>query len=212
MELYNYFRSSASYRVRIALSLKKLPYDYKVVHLVNNGGEQNSTSYSSLNPMKQVPTLVDNNFSITQSLVILEYLDEAYPEIKLFPYNLQDRIRVKEFCEIINSGIQPLQNLKTTQMLDSIFNASSSQKNQWMQEWLSHGFRALESFMSKHSKTYTFGNSISAADCFLLPQIFAAKRFNFNTDNYPNVTRVYNSLSAVKEVQLAHPEKQPDFK
>ncbi len=212
MELYNYFRSSASYRVRIALHIKKLTYDYKAIHLINNGGEQNSADYVKINPMKQVPALVDNGFSVTQSLVIMEYLDEKYPEIKLFPYDLEGKTRVREFCEIINSGIQPLQNLKTTQMLDSIFKASPSQKDEWMQTCLSHGFDALESFMQIHSKAYTFGNSITAADCFLVPQVFAANRFNFKTENYPNVTRVYNSLLQINEVQMAHPEKQPDFK
>lgn len=211
MKLYNYFRSSASYRVRIALNVKQIPFEYCPIHLVNNGGEQNSIGYKELNPMKQVPTLIDKDFSITQSLVILEYLDEAYPQIKIFPHSLKDKIRVKEFCEIINSGIQPLQNLKTLQMLESICKANQTQKDQWMHEWLQHGLAAVEAFLQKHSSQFSYGNQITAADCFLLPQVFAAKRFQFKLESYPNILRVSQNLEKIKEVAAAHPEKQPDF-
>jgi maleylpyruvate isomerase len=211
LKLYNYFRSSASYRVRIALNLKELNYDYHAVHLVNNGGEQYAPTYAQINPMKQVPTLVDKDFSLSQSLVIMEYLDEVHPQTKLFPHSLKDRMRVKEFCEIVNSGIQPLQNLKVTQMLEKMFSATPTQREAWVHDWLHHGFTAMESFMQQHARTFTYGNTISAGDCFLVPQVFSAHRFNFKTDKFSNVMRVYNYLNNHPLVQKAHPSKQPDY-
>jgi maleylacetoacetate isomerase len=212
MKLYNYFRSSASYRVRLALNLKSLPFDYQAVHLVNNGGEQNHKDYVAMTPMKQVPTLVNNDFALSQSLVIMEYLDEVHPEIKLFPYALKDRMRVKEFCEVINSGIQPLINLKVLQTLESMFKANPLQKDEWTHVWMMHGMKAVEELLQRQSGKYSFGNSITAADCFLVPQVFAANRFHFKLDRFPNILRVYNSLAELPAVQRAHPEKQPDYK
>lgn len=212
MKLYNYFRSSASYRVRLALNLKGIPFEYQAVHLINNGGEQNNKEYAAMTPMKQVPTLVDGDFSLSQSLVIMEYLDEVHPEVKLFPYALKDRMRVKEFCEVINSGIQPLVNLKPLQTLESMFKISQTQKDEWVKFWTLHGMTAVEAMLQRQSGKYSYGNSVTAADCFLVPQVFTAKRFNVSLDRFPNTLRVFNALSELPEVQKAHPEKQPDYK
>lgn len=211
MKLYNYYRSSASYRVRIALNAKGIHYEYIPVHLLNNGGEQYSTDYSKLNPMGQVPTLVDKNISIAQSVAIIEYLDEKYPEPnKLLPYDIEKRALVREFCEIINAGMQPLQNLAVLQTIDKIFKPHESKKTEWMFTWMEKAFHAMESKLAKHSGNFCFGNQLTAADCFLVPQVFSSQRFGFDTTNYANITRVYSHLVKLDYVQKAEPSKQID--
>ena len=139
--LYNYFRSSASYRVRIALHHKRLPFEYKAVHLLNNGGEQNTAEYKNLNPAGEVPTLVHNGKALSQSMAILQYLDEVFPQHPLFPKDPFQKAKVIQFCEGINCT-QPYQNLRTTQVLEKDFQFSSEQKDKWMNYWLGRNFES----------------------------------------------------------------------
>lgn len=204
--LYGYFRSSASYRVRIAMNLKNLNYEYKAVHLINNGGEQHNDEYKKLNPSEQVPTLIHNGRALGQSMAILQYLDEVSPENPLFPTDPFEKARVIQFCEIINSGIQPLHNLAVT---DELARRGLDDKA-WVIHVISKGLGTLEAFLKNSAGTYCFGGSVSAADAFLVPQVFAAKRFNTPTDNYPTLMRVYENCCRLEAFQKAEPARQPD--
>jgi len=211
LKLYSYYRSSASYRVRLALAYKELNYDYLAVHLLNNGGEQNSPDYVAANPMRQVPTLVDGDLVLSQSLAIYEYLDEKYPNTKrLLPTDTAGRAKVREFCEIINAGIQPLQNLKTLQTLDEYFKPLAAVKMRWMHYWMARGYSALEEKLRMTSGTYSFGNTLTAADLFLYAQIFSSNRFQFSIETYPNMKRVYENIAKLEILEKAHPNQQID--
>ncbi len=207
--LYGYFRSSASHRVRIAMNLKNLKYDYKAVHLINNGGEQHNQEYKKLNPSEQVPTLVHNGKALGQSIAIIQYLDEVSPTSPLFPIDPFEKARVIQFCEIINSGIQPLHNLAVTDELGRR-GLDEKARGEWITHVISKGMSALELFLKDTAGTYCFGGALSAADAFLVPQVFAAKRFNTPTDQYPTVMRVFETCSKLEAFRAAEPMNQPD--
>ncbi|MEQ1666160.1 MAG: maleylacetoacetate isomerase [Bdellovibrionales bacterium] len=187
-KLYNYFRSSASYRVRIALHFKGIPFEYIPVHLVKDGGEQFLDNYKKLNPISQVPCLVHGDKTISQSVAIIEYLDEVVPTSPLYPKDAYQRALVRQICEIFNSSIQPLQNLIVLAELTNSFKANDAAKTAWIQRWNHNGLQAVESLIKTHASAnnnnndsslikYCFGDSFTAADCFLAPQIFSALRF-----------------------------------
>ncbi len=207
--LYGYFRSSASHRVRIAMNLKNLKYDYKPVHLINNGGEQHNQEYKKLNPSEQVPTLVHNGKALGQSMAIVQYLDEVAPEHRLLPTDPFEKAKVIQFCEIINSGIQPLHNLAVTDELGRL-GLDEKARGEWITVAISKGLNALEAFLKETAGTYCFGGSLSAADAFLVPQVFSAKRFNTSTDNYPTVMRVFENCCKLDAFKAAEPLNQPD--
>jgi len=211
IKLYNYFRSSASYRVRIGLNYKQIPYEYISVHLVKNGGEQNQAAYLSINPMAHVPALDHNGFVIAESMAILDYLDQVTPEHPLFPKKPHDRARVMQICEVINSGIQPLQNLKVLQYLEKDLGHAKPESDKWVQHWVEKGFASLEKILVNTSGSYCFGGEFTAADCFLLPQCFAARRFGVQIEKFPHISRVETNGLKLPAVQAAHPEKQPDY-
>jgi len=208
--LFSYFRSSAAHRVRIALNLKKIAYEYRSVHLLNAGGEQHSKEYRSLNPSREVPTLLIDGFTLAQSIAIIEYLDETQPSPALFPKSSGERAQVRRFCEIINSGIQPLGNLRVLQELERQFGANQEQKSAWTQHWIHLGLEAIDELLSKTAKTYSFGDQVSAADCFLVPQVFSAIRFGADHKPYRNVTRVFDTCMLMPEFVAAAPQNQPD--
>ncbi|MBX2996770.1 MAG: maleylacetoacetate isomerase [Bdellovibrionaceae bacterium] len=207
--LYSYFRSSASYRVRCALHLKGLKFDYKAVHLLNNGGEQHQAAYRDINPGREVPSLIHNGRVIGQSMAILEYLDDVAAGPRLFPNDPYQKSLVRQFCENINC-VQPLQNLRTVQFLTGDLGLPETLKQRWLDEWLGRSFETLETLLQKHSGTHCFGDQVGAADCFLVPQIFAAKRMNVDLSRYTNVLRVAQAAEALPAFQAAHPSRQPD--
>lgn len=211
LKLYNYFRSSTSYRVRLALEFKKLSYEYVPVHLLNNGGEQNSESYRKLNPIGGVPTLIHNEKVISQTMAIVEYLDEEFPStFQLFPKDHFLKAKVRQFCENINADIHGMNNLKVLKYLTEEFKISNDQKDQWTQHWLNQGFMALEKMASETAGQFTFADSITAADLFLGPQIVTAERFNVDVTKYKTLNKIYQNCMALPEFKKAHPFAQID--
>lgn len=199
--LYSYFRSSCSWRVRIVLAHKGIEYDTKPIHLLNQ--EQVSDEYKQLNPMGQVPALVVNDRTLTQSLSIMEYLEEAYPQKPLLPKDLLLRAKVREVCEIIGSGIQPLQNLSVLQKV-------GEGKMEWGHFYINKGFVALEQVLGKCAGKYSVGDEISFADCCLVPQVFNANRFKVDMAAFPTISHVHDALSSLETFKAAHPTNQPD--
>ncbi len=208
--LYSYWRSSCSWRVRIALNLKKIDYEYRPVHLVRDGGEQHKDNYRALNPMGQVPTFVDGERQITQSLVILEYLERHYPHPALYPQDEDLAWQVREIAEMVNTGIQPLQNLGTLQQLASRFGADAQAKSDWAAHFIAKGFAALETRLAKIAGTYSFGDQVTMADVLLVPQIYGANRFGVNMQPYPTINHVVANCEALDAFVQAAPAAQPD--
>lgn len=209
--LHNYFRSSTSYRVRIALEHKQISYEYHAVHLLKNGGEQNADSYRALNPMGGVPTLIHNGFVITQSSVIIDYLEEAFPKTtKLFPDDIFLKSQVKEICQIINADIHSYGNLKTLQYLEKNFSVTEDQKTKWIQDFFIQGLTALENKLHKTSGKYSFSEKITAADCFLIPLLFTAQRFKVPLEKFPTLIKIESECLKLESFKKAHPFCQPD--
>lgn len=211
LALYNYFRSSTSYRVRIALELKGLYYEYRPVHLLNNGGEQNSAFYRALNPVGGVPTLMHGEKVVSQSLPIVEYLEEISPRtIHLFPEDPFLKAKVRQFCEIINSDIHPLQNLKVLQQLEKQYGFTADQKTEWVKKWVMDGLTALEKVMQPFASTYCFGEKITTADAFLIPQLFSAQRFGVDISGFKELVRINENCLKNPAFMRAHPYRQID--
>ncbi len=211
MKLYNYFRSSASYRVRIALHHKGLDFEYVPVHLVKDGGQQHLPAYLKINPMGHVPTLEHNGLILGESMAILQYLEAIHPEQPLFPVSVGARAQVLQISELINSGIQPLQNLKVIKELEQNFGLSKADTERFVRHWILDGMSKLEQLVEGKSGAFLFGDTLTAADCFLVPQCFAARRFGVDVAMFPNLNRANASALLLKSVQLAHPESQPDY-
>jgi maleylacetoacetate isomerase len=192
VKLYDYYRSSCSYRVRIALNLKKLDYSVIPIHLVNNGGEQHSDEYHAINPQELVPSLETNDGIITQSLAIIEYLDEVHPYPALLPSDPLMRANVRSLALIIACEMHPVNNLRVLQTLKSKFDASDEQKSDWYHTFLKSGFDAFEIKLAslQRSKSVCFGDSITLADICLIPQIYNAKRFKFSLADYPLINEI----------------------
>jgi maleylpyruvate isomerase len=212
MKLHNYFRSSASYRVRIALNLKSLSYEYVSIHLSRGGGEQFTPEFRALNPLSLVPVLEGPDGPLTQSLAIIEYLDELYPEPPLLPKTAFERARVRALALIVACDIHPLNNLRVLNYLKSELHASEAAKLAWYRHWLGSGLAAFEAELtnSRYTGTFSNGETPSLADCCLVPQLFNARRFDCDLSPYPTllaVERACNELSAFRD---AAPEHQAD--
>ncbi|HEY8270377.1 MAG TPA: maleylacetoacetate isomerase [Pseudobdellovibrionaceae bacterium] len=206
--LHNYFRSSTSYRTRIVLNYKNLPFEYKAVHLLK--GEQLSPEYKKLNPIGGVPTLVHNGKVIPDSYAIIEYLEEIVPTPALLPKDIYLRARVRQVCEIINSSMHPLGNLRVLKYLEQKNGYNQNQKDEWAQHWGSLGLEALETNLQEFAGTYCFGDSVTMADVFLVPQIVTCQRFKIDTEKYKLLTRIFNHCQKLEAFTKAHPFRQPD--
>ena len=187
LTLFSYWRSSSSYRVRIALELAGLAYAYRAVHLVKNGWEQHSDEFIQLNPKGEVPFLVDHDVRLSQSLAIIKYLDEKYLQDRLFRSGKPESYKVLEICEIINSGIQPIQNLNVLKNLQARFKVSDDSKANWIRDFTKAGFIALERQLEDFHGPFCLGTEISAADLFLIPQMYNARRFSVKLDAFPRL-------------------------
>ncbi|MES2682979.1 MAG: maleylacetoacetate isomerase [Pseudomonadota bacterium] len=211
LKLHAYWRSSASYRVRLALRLKGLPFEVMPVHLVKNGGEQHQPAYRALNPEGRVPLLVDGDFKLGQSLAIFQYLEAQHPTPALLPADVRQRARVWQFCEAINADIQPLQNLGPLDYLTGTLGLSEAQKTAWVRHWIDRGLSALEQeIIDLPERAALFGDSPGYADCCLVPQIYAARRFACDTGQYPRLLATSERLEKLPAFEAAHPEQQPD--
>jgi len=194
LKLYDYYRSSASFRVRIALNIKNLNYDKIPIHLLNNGGEQFSPEYQKINPQSLVPTLLDDDKIITQSLAIIEYLNEKYPDPPLFPNDMTLKAHIRSFAFAIAADIHPLNNRRILNYLTDNLKLSEEQKNKWYQHWIQLGLSALEKILQKNNSHshYCFGESPTLADICLIPQIYNAHRFNCDVSDFPTLMRIYD--------------------
>ena len=204
--LLSYWRSSCSYRVRIALNWKRVEYQYQAVNLLK--GEQSAEEYKEQeNAMGVVPTLHIDGAVLTESVAIIEYLEETRPEHPLLPESPVDRATVRALCSMIGSGIQPIQNLW---VLKKVAEFEEEHKMPWGKFVIERGFQALEKVLSRTSGTYCCGSQVTMADLFLVPQVFNAARFGVDVTSFPNIHRIYEALSELPEFQQAHPDQQPD--
>lgn len=189
MTLYDYFRSSASYRVRIGLNLKQLAFEVRSVHLIKDGGEQHSPSYQKLNPQKRVPTLVDEGCVITQSMSILAYLEKKYPSPSLYTSDVQLDAKIDTIANIIACDVHPLNNLSVLQYLTNTLQASDNDKTQWYHHWIHEGFSAIETMLQPGSN-YCVAGQVTLADICLIPQVYNAHRFDVDMSTYPTISRI----------------------
>lgn len=210
MKLYGYFRSSAAYRVRIALNLKGLPFDYAPVHLVK--GEQHAEAYRALNRQELVPTLTDGETVVTQSLAIIEYLDERHPEPPLLPATPAGRARVRAIALAICCDIHPLNNLRVLRYLMRTLDVGEEAKDAWYRHWIETGLAALEAQLAAEPTTGTFchGDALTMADICLVPQLANARRTNVPLETYPTLSRIDASCRALEAFVRAAPDRQPD--
>ncbi|AAN54726.1 maleylacetoacetate isomerase [Shewanella oneidensis MR-1] len=214
MILYGYWRSSAAYRVRIALNLKGVSAEQLSVHLVRDGGEQHKADYIALNPQELVPTLVvddeQDGDALTQSLAIIEYLDELYPKTPLLPASALERAHVRAMALTIACEIHPLNNLRVLQYLTQKLTVNEEAKSAWYHHWVATGFTALETQLVRHSGRYCFGDKVTIADLCLVPQVYNAQRFNVDLTPYPNIMRVWAECNQLPAFADAAPERQAD--
>ena len=208
MELFNYFRSSASYRVRIALALKGLDYDYRSVHLQKN--EQLGEVYASVSAARLVPLLRDGEHLITQSLAIIEYLEETHPAPALLPSDVAGRARVRSLAMDIACEIHPLNNLRVLRYLVSSLKVTEEDKDRWYRHWVETGLEVVERRLAEQPSTYCHGEAPGLADCVLVPQIFNARRFNCRLEHVPNVMRVFDACMKLDAFEKTRPEACPD--
>ena len=212
MKLYTYFRSSAAYRVRIALNLKGLGYEAVPVHLLKDGGQQRQEEYRHINPSGLVPAFQDERITLTQSMAIVEYLEERFPAVPLLPQDAPGRARVRELAQIVACDIHPLNNLRVLKHLVHELKLSEDQKNAWIRHWIREGLAGLEAHLARDPAAGPFchGSSPSIADCFLVPQVFNAQRFDIDMAAYPNISRIDALCVDMPAFANAHPSQQPD--
>lgn len=212
MRLHTYFRSSAAYRVRIALNLKGLDYEAVPVHLVRGGGEHRQPAYLGLNPAGLVPALEDQGQVLTQSLAIVEYLEETHPQPALLPAAALDRARVRAIAQAIACDIHPVNNLRVLQYLTRELGVSEEQKNAWYRHWIGVGLRAVEAMLAGDARTGAFchGDTPGLADCCLVPQVFNARRFGCELSAMPTVLRIADHCAGLEAFRRAAPEAQLD--
>jgi maleylacetoacetate isomerase len=210
MKLYGYFRSSAAFRVRIALNLKGLSYDQFAIHLRRN--DQTGPEYRGVNPQGLVPALEIDGHTLTQSLAIIEYLDETHPEPPLLPRAPADRARVRALADIVACDIHPINNLRVLRYLTRNYGRSESDIGAWYNHWIAAGFEALELLLANDRRTGQFchGEAPGLADIALVPQVVNAERYRLDMAPYPTISRIFAACSALPAFRAAHPDNQPD--
>ncbi len=211
MQLYSFFNSSTSYRVRIALALKGIKYDYQGVNI--RVGEQSAAEYAEINPSMGVPVLVDDKgVSLTQSLAIIQYLDDVCPEPRLIPQNSVEKARVLEVANLISCDMHPINNLRILGYLKRELGVTDEQKDAWYRHWVADGFRALEKLLNRYGHgDFCFGDTPTLADCCLVPQVANAQRFGCDLTAYPRVMAVYEHSQQHPAFLQAAPAEQPDY-
>lgn len=212
MKLYTYFRSSAAYRVRIALKLKGLAYEAIPVHLVRDGGEHRQEGYTAVNPAALVPALDEDGRVLTQSMAIIEYLDETHPQPPLLPGTPLDRARIRAIAQTIACDIHPINNLRVLQYLSRELGVDEARRNAWYRHWVESGLRVVEAMLAGDARTGAFchGDVPTLADCCLVPQIFNARRVNCRLDDMPTLLRIVERCEGLEAFRLAAPVNQPD--
>lgn len=205
IELLNYWRSSCSWRVRMVLEHKQLSYKYTPVNLLK--GEDETPAYWNMNP-SGVPTLKDGDTTVVQSLAIMEYLEEKYPDQPVLPRGFHARSEVRAIALFIASGIQPLQNLAIAKKIEGKFGADA--KMPWLVDVITEGLTGLEAMLKRTAGKCCFGDEFSMADCCIVPQAYAARRFGVSLDQFPTITRVLAHVEALDVVKNTHPDKMPD--
>jgi maleylacetoacetate isomerase len=211
MKLYGYFRSSAAFRVRIALNLKKRDYETAAIHLRRN--DQSRPDYLAVNPQGLVPTLDDGGRRLIQSLAIIEYLEETYPDPPLLPNGPEDRSRVRALAEIVACDIHPINNLRVLRYLMHSLGHDETAVATWYNHWIEAGFQALERLLAGDARTGAFchGNTPGLADIALVPQVVNAERYRLDLTPYPTITRIFENCMKLDAFAAAHPKKQPDY-
>ena len=214
MKLYGYWRSTAAYRVRIALHLKGIDFESISVHLVKNGGEQREDNYTAINPNQLVPTLIEGDFSLNQSLAIIDYLEATQPGLSLYPKgypdDIQARAKVQALALDIACEIHPLNNLRVQQYLSCDLGLGNEAKSAWVDHWMTIGFNAIEKQLVQTAGCYCFKDQITVADICLVAQVYNANRFNVDMSGYPYINRVVDNCNKLEAFQLALPENQAD--
>ena len=209
MKLYDYWRSSCAYRLRIALNIKGIVPEREFINLLV--GEQHDIEYKALNPLESVPMLEDNSAKIYQSLAAIEYLEERYPEPPLLPRDSPGRARVRSLAFTIACDIHPLNNLRVLQYIESEIGIGEKQRIDWYKHWITKGFEGIEKILEQNaSSPYCHGGNPTIADICLVPQIFNAKRFACDLEPFPNILRIYGNCEDLTFFADAHPENQPD--
>lgn len=210
--LHSYWRSSASYRVRIGLNLKGLKYAIAPVHLVRDGGEQHAEAFAALNPQKQVPVLQHGHRLLKQSMAILEYLDEMWPDPPLLPATARDRQRVRALAQVVACDIHPLNNLRVLQFLEHDWGVPQPERDVWIRHWIGNGLDAFEAMLDQSQSTGEFcdGHAPTIADCCLVPQVYNARRFGLDVDRWPTIARIEKTCLELPAFEAARPERQPD--
>lgn len=209
MKLYSYFRSSAAYRVRIALNLKTLPYEMTFVHLTKDGGQQRKPEFVAINPQKRVPALqLSSSEVLTQSLAIIAYLDEVYPEPPFLPADALARAKVRAIAQVVACDIHPLNNLIALQYLKRTLKAEQPEIDAWYHNWVTDGFNAIETMLTP--APYACGSHVTLADICLVPQVYNARRLKVPLDNYHKIVAVEQACLKLSAFDKARPENQPD--
>lgn len=209
MKLYTYFRSSAAYRVRIALNLKGLPYEMTSIHLTKDGGQQRKPEFRAVNPQMRVPALeLSSGEVLTQSLAIIAYLDEIYPEPPLLPADALERAKVRALAQVVACDIHPLNNLIALQYLKRVLKHEQAEIDAWYHHWVIDGFNAIEAMIQPGG--YACGAHVTLADVCLVPQVFNARRLKVPLDNFPKIVAVDAACMKLAAFDKARPENQPD--
>lgn len=212
LKLYSYWRSSACYRVRIALNLKGLQHETLPVHLINDGGQQHSDAFRGVNPQRLIPVLVHGERVMRQSLAIIDYLEETFSDHPaLMPSTARERQRCRAIAQMVSADIHPLGNLRVQQYLENTLGVDATQREDWTRHWINQGFGAIEQVLDDPSTgAFCEGDTPTMADCCLVPQVYNARRFGVDMGAYPIISRIEKACVALEAFEFARPEAQPD--